>query len=234
MSFGDRGGDITNQLIASGMPAKQAISLAGVIGQCMAKSVHRGAAEFYGPVKFSQPPTIASPQGSNSSAGGANEFAVLNGDLTASSPYQSAQASLLEWSPSGYSYGGAIDVWPGPLMDDGSTIASGTRVGVARNGDRYVVIGAGPDGGSGSGGSVGGGGGGYVAILQGDLAVDGSASARVATYSGGTWAEASPIVSLTVYAAFQSGGETIPSGYRIWVQRELNGNRWVTVGAKAN
>ncbi len=55
MSFGDRGGDITNQLIASGMPAKQAISLAGVIGQCMAKSVQRGAAEFYGPVKFSQP-----------------------------------------------------------------------------------------------------------------------------------------------------------------------------------
>jgi len=235
MPLGDRGGDITNQLIASGMPAKQAISLAGVIGQCMAKSVQRGPAEFYGPVKFSQPPTIAPPQGSGASPGSASEFALLNDTLTASAPYASAKATLLNWSPSGYEYGGSVDVWPGPLMDDGSQIASGTKVSIVRNGDRYLVVGAGPDGGSGSGGSLGGGGGGgYVAILQGDLAVDGTASARVATRSGGTWVEASPIVSLTVYAAFQSGGETIPSGYRVWAQRELDGNKWVVTGAKAN
>lgn len=234
MPLGDRGGDITNQLIASGMPAKQAISLAGVIGQCMAKSVQRGPAEFYGPVKFSQPPLISPPQGSpGTSAGSASEFALLNDTLTASSPYASAKATLLNWSPSGYEYGGAVDVWPGPLMDDGAQISSGTKVGIVRNGDRYLVVGAGPSGGSGGGGSIGGGGG-YVAILQGDLAVDGSASARVATYSGGTWVQASPIVSLTVYAAFQSGGETIPSGYRVWAQRELDGNRWVVTGAKAN
>jgi len=236
MSLGDRGGDITNQLIASGMPAKQAISLAGVIGQCMAKSVQRGPAEFYGPVKFAQPPIIAPPQGASpgSSPGSANEFAVLNDSLSSSSPYASAKATLLNWSPSGYDYGGSVDVWPGPLMDDGSSIDSGTKVGIVRNGDRYLVLGAGPSGGSGSGGSVSGGGGGYVAILQSDLTVGGTASARVATKSGSTWIEASPVVSLTVHDAFLSGSEVIPGSYTVWVQRELSGNKWVVVGAKAN
>ena len=108
---------------------------------------------------------------------------------------------------------------------------AGTPISVARNGERLVALAVGPSGGS---GGIVGGGGGYMAILQGDLAVDGSASARVATYSGGTWVQASPIVSLTVYAGLQSGGEVIPSGYRVFVQRELEGNKWVVTGAKAN
>jgi hypothetical protein len=77
-------------------------------------------------------------------------------------------------------------------------------------------------------------GGGYVAILQANLTVGGSATARVASRSSGSWAEASPIVSLTVYDAFLSGSEIIPSGYRVWVQREIDGNKWVVTSAKAN
>lgn len=77
-------------------------------------------------------------------------------------------------------------------------------------------------------------GGGYVAILQANLTVGGSASARVASRSSGSWAEASPVVSLTVYDAFLSGDELIPSGYRVYVQRELDGNKWVVTAAKAN
>jgi hypothetical protein len=117
------------------------------------------------------------------------------------------------------------------LLNNGDTISSGTPISVTRNGDRLVALAVGPSGGA---GGIAGGGGGYVAILQGDLAVDGSASARVATRSGGSWAEASPVVSLTVYDAFLSGSEVIPSGYRVWVQRELDGNRWVVTGARAN
>ena len=225
-------------LQAAGMPQEQAQTLARSIGNCQAPLDHSGPITLRGPVTFTQPPKIAIPgQGATrgqpfGSATGV-DFAVLSEAMTAGSPYTAVKGALSEWSPGGFTGNGSqVDIWPGPLMGDGETLPAGTTVAVARNGERLVAISVGPT--STTGGIGSGGAGGYVAILQGDLAKDSSASARVARRSGGTWAEASPVVSITVYDAFLTGSEIIPGGYKVWIQRELDGNLWVVTGAAAN
>jgi len=231
---------LARDLQGAGMDQGQAQALARVIGNCQAPFDHSGPVTFRGPVTFAQPPRIGLPGPNNgnssqqSNSANAVDFAILSEDMTAGSPYTSVKAVLSEWAPNGFTNSSQVDVWPGPLLNNGDTISAGTPISVARNGDRLVALAVGPSGGTGGIVGGGGGGGGYVAILQANLTVGGSASARVASRSSGSWAEASPVVSLTVYDAFLSGDEVIPSGYRVWVQRELDGNRWIVTAAKAN
>lgn len=111
-----------NQLTRAGMPYEQAQALVGVIGQCMSSLKTNGMTEFNGPTRFAQTPQY-------SDGTGIIQLAQLQEDLTYGSGF--AKAITQAWSPTGASSGGKqMQVYPGPFINSGETIAAGSLVGL--------------------------------------------------------------------------------------------------------
>jgi len=220
------------QLEQSGFSAEQAASMVNVLGQCMSPLEHRGPVKFTGPVQFSQMPKLGN------SGDSLIQLARLQADLNYGSSY--SNAVIQEWSPGGASSSGSeVRVYPGPLLREGEILASGSLVGLidfngykcpfgSNNSNGLSSIGASPD----TGGSVAVGS--YkVAKLTAELSVDGSAAATVQMRSGGAWIDKVPAETITVYDAFLTGDEVLPSTTRVGVHLSDQGI-YVVGDAQAN
>lgn len=73
---------------------------------------------------------------------------------------------------------------------------------------------------------------GYICELTSQLDVDGSATAKVQIRSGGAWIDKTPTETLTVYDAFLTGNEVLPSGTRVGVS--MRSGTYVVDGAQSN